>query len=50
MSLADDPPAAEGRTEEVGMLGRRSRGKEVFYRGGRRAKGLVRSGSMRLIS
>ena len=49
MSLADDPPAAEGRTEEVGMLGGRSGGKEVFHRGGRRAEGSVRSGSMRLI-
>ena len=50
MSLVEDPPIAEGRTKEVGMIGRRSRGKEVFYRGGRRARGLVRLGSMRLIS
>ena len=50
MSLVDDPLIAEGRTKEVEMLSRRSRGKEVFYKGGRRAKGLVRLGSIRLIS
>ena len=50
MSLVDDLLIAKGKTKEVEILSRRSREKEVFYRGRRQVKGLVRLGSIRLIS